>query len=100
MLPAICRRVHREEQTGAGTDKVREAYPTLFPDAGCSGLNKPDSGACAGELFYIRLHRLERNAEADGAGPLAATSIGRGRRYQTAAICRLPDDTQITARDT
>ena len=27
-----------------------------------------------------RLHRLERDAEADGSGPLAATSIGRGRK--------------------
>ena len=80
MLPAICRLLHREEQTGTGTDKVREAYLTLFPGAGCSGLNKPDSGHRAGGLFYIRLHRLERDAEADGAGPLAATSIGRGRK--------------------
>ena len=51
-----------------------------FPGAGCSGLNKPDSGVGAGGLLYIRLHRLERDAEADGCGPLAATSIGRGRK--------------------
>ena len=99
MQPAICRLLYREEQTGAGTDKVREAYPTLFPDAGCSGLNKPDSGIWAGGLLYIRLHRLERDAEADGSGPLAATSIGRGRKNFSAAICRLSDDTQRTARD-
>ena len=99
MLPAICRRLHREEQTGAGTDKVREAYPTLFPDTGCSGLNNPDSGAWAGGLLYIRLHRLERDAEADGSGPLAATSIGRGRKYFSAATCSMFDGTQITARD-
>lgn len=100
MRPAICRRVHREEQTGAGTDKVREAYPTLFPDAGCSGLNKPDSGDGAGGFLYIRLHRLERDAEADVCGPLAATSIGWGRKYNSAAICRRPDVTHFTARDT
>ncbi len=66
MMPAICRRLYREEQTGAGTDAVGKTCPTLFPDAGCSGLNKPDSGLWAGGLLYIRLHRLERDAEADG----------------------------------
>ena len=80
MLPAICRLLYREEQTGAGTEKVWEMCFPIFPDAGCSGLNNPDSGAWAGGLLYIRLHRLERDAEADGAGPLAATSIGRGRK--------------------
>ena len=32
-------------------------------------------------------------------GPLAATSIGRGRKYKSAAICRLLHDTDFTARD-
>ncbi len=100
MLPAICRRLHREEQTGAGTDNGWETYPTLFPDAGCSGLNNPDSGLWAGGLLYIRLHRLERDAEADGAGPLAATSIGRGRKYFSAATCRKAAYTLLPARDT
>ena len=41
-----------------------------------------------------------RDAEADGSGPLAATSIGRGRKYFSAAICRLPDGTHLPARGT
>ncbi len=41
-----------------------------------------------------------RDAEADGSGPLAATSIGRGRKYFSAAICRLSAYTHLTARDT
>ena len=100
MLPAICRRLHREEQTGAGTGEAGEMWCGLFPDAGCSGLNKPDSGAWAGGFLYIRLYRLERDAEADGAGPLAATSIGRGRKYFSAATCRKAAYTLLPARDT
>ena len=34
-----------------------------------------------------------------GRVPLAANSIGRGRKYFSAAICSMFDGTQITARD-
>ena len=32
-------------------------------------------------------------------GPLAATSIGWGRKYKTVSICRMSDNTDFTARD-
>ena len=96
---AMCRRLHGKNRRGLELKRIELGSIPYFPGAGCSGLNNPDSGVWAGDLLYIRLHRLERDAEADGSGPLAATSIGRGRKYQTAAICRLSDGTQRTARD-
>ena len=70
----------------------------LFPGAGCSGLNKPDSGLSICFEAFAGDGAWSITLECAG-GPLAATSIGRGRKYFSAAICRLSDDTQRTARD-
>ena len=97
---ATCRRVHGKNRQGLEPLNHKKRSVPLFPSPGCSGLNNPDSGDWAGGFLYIRLHRLEREAEADVCGPLAATSIGWGRKYNSAATCRGPDDTHFTARDT
>ena len=78
--PATCRRLHGKNRRGLELITLESMWGGLFPGAGCSGLNNPDSGFGAGGLGSIRLHRLERDAEADDPGPLAATSIGRGRK--------------------
>ena len=77
---AMCRRPHGKNRRGLELIRIELGSIPFFPGAGCSGLNNPDSGLGAGGLGFIRLHRLERDAEADGCGPLAATSIGRGRK--------------------
>ena len=43
--------------------------------------------------------RVVREPAGSRCGPLAATSIGRGRKYQTAAICSTVSDTDLPARD-
>ena len=77
---AMCRRLHGKNRRGLELIRIELGSIPFLPGAGCSGLNNPDSGVWAGGLLYIRLHRLERDAEADGSGPLTATSIGRGRK--------------------
>ena len=77
---AMCRRPHGKNRRGLELIRIELGTIPFLPGAGCSGLNNPDSGVWAGGLDSIRMHRLERDAEADGCGPLAATSIGRGRK--------------------
>ena len=62
---ATCRRVHGKNRQGLEPLNHKKRSVPLFPGPGCSGLNKPDSGDGAGGFLYIRLHRLEREAEAD-----------------------------------
>ena len=62
---AACRRHHGKNRRGLELIRIELVTIPLFPGAGCSGLNNPDSGVWAGDLLYIRLHRLERDAEAD-----------------------------------
>ena len=62
---AMCRRLHGKNRRGLELIRIELVTIPLFPCAGCSGLNNPDSGVWAGGLLYIRLHRLERDAEAD-----------------------------------
>ena len=62
---ATCRRVHGKNSQGLEPLYHKKRTVPLFPGPGCSGLNKPDSGDGAGGFLYIRLHRLERDAEAD-----------------------------------
>ena len=63
---ATCRRVHGKNRQGLELIRLELGSILLFPGPGCSGLNNPDSGDKAGVLLYIRLHRLVRDAEADG----------------------------------
>jgi hypothetical protein len=62
---AMCSRPHGKNRRGLELIRIELGSIPLFPGAGCSGLNNPDSGVWAGGLLYIRLHRLEREAEAD-----------------------------------
>ena len=62
---AMCRRPHGKNRRGLELIRIELGSIPLFPGAGCSGLNNPDSGVWAGDLLYIRVHRLERDAEAD-----------------------------------
>ena len=62
---AMCWRLHGKNRRGLEVKRIELVTIPLFPGAGCSGLNNPDSGHRAGGLLYIRLHRLERDAEAD-----------------------------------
>ena len=62
---AMCRRLHGKNRRGLELIRIELGSIPSFPGAGCSGLNNPDSGVWAGGLLYIRLHRLERDAEAD-----------------------------------
>lgn len=62
---AMCRRLHGKNRRGLELTRIELGSIPFFPGAGCSGLNNPDSGVWAGDLPYIRLHRLERDAEAD-----------------------------------
>ena len=62
---AMCRRLHGKNRRGLELIRIKLGSIPFLPGAGCSGLNNPDSGVWAGGLLYIRLHRLERNAEAD-----------------------------------
>ena len=62
---AMCRRLHGKNRRGLELIRIELGSIPFLPGAGCSGLNNPDSGVWAGGLLYIRLHRLERDAEAD-----------------------------------
>ena len=62
---AMCRRPHGKNRRGLELIRIELVTIPIFPGTGCSGLNNPDSGVWAGGLLYIRLHRLERDAEAD-----------------------------------
>ena len=62
---AMCRRPHGKNRRGLELTRIELGSIPFLPGAGCSGLNNPDSGVWAGGLLYIRLHRLERDAEAD-----------------------------------
>ena len=62
---AMCRRPHGKNRRGLELKRIKLGSIPFLPGAGCSGLNNPDSGVWAGGLLYIRLHRLERDAEAD-----------------------------------
>ena len=62
---SICRGLHGKNRRGLELIRIELGSIPSFPGAGCSGLNNPDSGHRAGGLLYIRLHRLERDAEAD-----------------------------------
>ena len=78
---AVCRRLHGKNRRGLELIRIELVTIPLFPGAGCSGLNNPDSGHRAGGLDYTqRRLRLEREQEGLGLGPLSATSIGRGRK--------------------
>ena len=61
----LCRRLHGKNRRGLELTRIELGSIPFLPGPGCSGLNKPDSGVWAGGLLYIRLHRLERDAEAD-----------------------------------
>ena len=62
---AMCRRPHGKNRRGLELKWIELGSIPFLPGAGCSGLNTPDSGVWAGDLLYIRLHRLELYAEAD-----------------------------------
>ena len=62
---AMCRRPHGKNRRGLELIRIELGTIPFLPGAGCSGLNNPDSGVWAGDLLYIRLHRLERDAKAD-----------------------------------
>lgn len=63
---AMCRRPHGKNRRGLELIRIELDSIPFLPGVGCSGLNNPDSGDKAGVFLYIRLHRLERDAEADG----------------------------------
>ncbi len=62
---AACRRPHGKNRRSLELIRIELGSIPFLPGTGCSGLNNPDSGVWAGGLLYIRLHRLERDAEAD-----------------------------------
>ena len=45
----ICRQLHGKNRRGLELKRTQLGSIPLFPGAGCSGLNNPDSGAGAGK---------------------------------------------------
>ena len=95
MGPVTCRRWYGKNRRGLELIRLEFMWGGLFPGAGCSGLNKPDSGAGAGGFGLLLWVMVVRVLETSGCGPLAATLIGRGRKCYSAAICRRDADTGL-----